>query len=119
MTRELLFSVTKKDLRIDTFKSGGPGGQNQNKRDTGVRITHKASGAVGTAREHRTQEQNKKTAFRRMAESKQFKAWHRVETARRSGYLADIEQKVEKQMAPSNLRIEVVQEGKWVKWRPT
>lgn len=112
--RELLFSVTKKDLRIDTFKSGGPGGQNQNKRDTGVRITHDASGAVGTAREHRTQEQNKKAAFRRMAESKQFKAWHRVETARRNGQLNEIERTVDKMMSPKNLRVEIVEEGKWV-----
>jgi len=30
MTKQLLFSVTKKDLRVDTFRSGGKGGQNQN-----------------------------------------------------------------------------------------
>ena len=53
MTRELLFSVTKKDLRIDTFRAGGKGGQNQNKRNTGVRVTHPDSGAVGEARDQR------------------------------------------------------------------
>ena len=41
--KKLLFSVTKKDFDIQTFRSGGKGGQHQNKRDTGVRCVHKAS----------------------------------------------------------------------------
>jgi protein subunit release factor B len=60
---------------MDTFRSGGPGGQNQNVRDTGVRFTHHASGAVGESREHRYQWQNKKTAWKRMAEHPKFKIW--------------------------------------------
>ena len=56
--RELLFRVTMKDCDRQTFRAGGKGGQNQNKRDTGVRIIHRASGAVGESREHRTQGQN-------------------------------------------------------------
>ena len=43
--RELVFSVTRKDLIIDTFAAGGPGGQHQNTSNTGVRIRHPASGA--------------------------------------------------------------------------
>lgn len=81
MERELLFSVTKKDLRVDTFRSGGKGGQNQNKRDTGVRITHLVSGAVGESREERSQEQNKQKAFRRMAESSKFQLWVKYRAA--------------------------------------
>lgn len=60
-------TVTKDDLKIDTFRSGGPGGQNQNKRDTAVRITHLPTGLFSVSREHRTQEQNKKAAFRKLA----------------------------------------------------
>ena len=60
MSKKLLFSLTKKDFVIETFRSGGPGGQNQNKRNTGVRIRHPESGAVAESRVHRTQEQNKK-----------------------------------------------------------
>lgn len=73
--RQLLFSVTLADCDVDTFRAGGPGGQNQNKRNTGVRVTHRASGAVGTARDERSQLQNKKLAFRRMAQSALFEAW--------------------------------------------
>lgn len=49
--KELLFSLTKKDFRIETFRSGGKGGQHQNKTDSGVRIVHLESGAVGESRE--------------------------------------------------------------------
>lgn len=73
--RKHVFSVTGKDLRIDTFRSGGKGGQNQNKVNSGVRITHDASGAVGESREHRDQLQNKKAAFVRMTETKEFQSW--------------------------------------------
>ena len=61
-------TVTKEDLQIDTFRSGGKGGQNVNKRDTAVRITHLPTGLVSVAREHRTQEQNKKAAFQRLSD---------------------------------------------------
>jgi len=112
--RELLFSVTKKDLRIDTFRAGGPGGQNQNKRETGVRITHLASGAMAEARENRTQEQNKVAAFRRLTDHPKFRAWHRTETARRLGQKVEVESIVDKAMAESNIRFETRIDGRWV-----
>ena len=61
--KELIFSFSKNDFRVDTFRSGGKGGQNQNKRDTGVRITHIESGLSAESREHRTQLLNKREAF--------------------------------------------------------
>lgn len=73
--KEHLMRITIKDCDVSTFRAGGPGGQNQNKRETAVRIVHRASGAVGESREHREQLQNKKAAFRRMAESPVFKQW--------------------------------------------
>ena len=66
--KQLIFSRSKKDFRVDTFRCGGPGGQNQNKRDTGVRITDKETGLNAESREHRTQEQNKKAAFRKLVD---------------------------------------------------
>ena len=54
------------------FRSGGKGGQNQNKRDTGTRVIHHPSGARGESREERSQLQNKRAAFKRMVESKAF-----------------------------------------------
>lgn len=68
-----ILSVTIHDCEVQTFRSGGKGGQNQNKRDTGVRIIHHPSGARGESREERSQLQNKKLAFRRMAESQRFR----------------------------------------------
>lgn len=73
MTRQLMFSVTLKDCEVQTFRSGGKGGQNQNKRDTGVRIIHHPSGARGEARDERSQLQNKRLAFKRMADHPLFR----------------------------------------------
>ena len=112
--RQLLLSVTLADCDVDTFRAGGPGGQNQNKRNTGVRVTHRASGAVGTAREERSQLQNKKLAFKRMAESALFKAW----VARQSHEYKQIEARAEKwaQEQVENvelLKVEVFHAGRW------
>ena len=68
MTKESIFKATRKDFRIDTFKSGGKGGQHQNKTDSGVRITHIDTGLSAECREHRSQRQNKLAAFRKLAE---------------------------------------------------
>ena len=67
-----ILSVTIHDCDVQHFRSGGKGGQNQNKRDTGTRVIHRPSGARGEARDERSQLQNKKLAFRRMAESPTF-----------------------------------------------
>lgn len=113
--RKLLFSVTIDDCRVETFRSGGKGGQHQNKTESGVRITHIASGAVGESRESRSQHENKRIAFKRMAESEKFRKWHRIEVARRTGLMAQIEAQVDRDMRPGNLRVEVVDEsGRWV-----
>lgn len=115
--RELLFSLTRKDFRVDTFRSGGKGGQHQNKTDSGVRITHIESGAVGESREERSQHANRKKAFERLVKSPKFRMWHskRVleELNRRKG-LASIEEQVERQVRPENLRIETKgDDGTW------
>lgn len=80
--KTLLFTVTIKDCDVDTFRSGGKGGQNQNKVESGVRITHRASGAIGESRETRHQLINKRTAFFRMANTPEFRKWHKIEVAR-------------------------------------
>ena len=54
------------ECRVETFRSGGPGGQHQNVTESGVRLTHLPTGIVVTARESRSQHRNRKTALARM-----------------------------------------------------
>lgn len=116
--RKLLFSVTAADCELQTFRAGGKGGQNQNTRDTAARWIHRPSGAVGESREHRTQWQNKKAAWRRMTEHPKFRVWLAHERWIRMG-LPDPEKEVEKEMAPENIRVEHRVNGKWTKWDET
>lgn len=105
-----LFSVTRDDCRWDTFRSGGKGGQNQNKTESGVRCTHDPSGAVGEARDSRDQLRNRRSAFKRMVESKKFQAWLRMEIGRRMGQPTP-EDLVERWMRPENLKEEIGKSG--------
>lgn len=112
--RRKIFSLSKKDFEVQTFRSGGPGGQHQNKRDTAVRITHRASGTVGTSRSERSQHRNKKLAFERLVESKSFQTWARLEAAKRLEVEAGLARRVQDQMRPWHLKIEVVgSDGEW------
>lgn len=115
MRKELLFSLTKKDFKIQTFRAGGKGGQHQNKTNSGVRIIHINSNAIGESREERSQYKNKKIAFKRLVESKKFKAWHRVKCSEIISQKS-INEIVDELMKPENLKVEIKNEkGQWVK----
>lgn len=114
ISRKLLVSVTSDDFELQRFRAGGKGGQGQNKRSTGVRLIHKASGARGEARDQRSFDQNRKNAFLRLTETQTFKTWLKIETARALGQQVEIEEQVRKAMVPKNVRVEVQENGKWV-----
>lgn len=113
MSKQKLFSVDLHDCDVQTMTAGGPGGQNQNRSQTAVRIKHRESGAVGVSREHKSQLQNKKAAFRRMTETKKFKVWLNRKIFELDGKPSPEEQ-VAQNMIPDNLKIEVKEDGKWV-----
>lgn len=57
---------TRNQFRVDTFRAGGKGGQNQNKVESGVRITDLITGLSAEGRDERDQLQNRSNAFYRL-----------------------------------------------------
>lgn len=112
MTKELLFSVTAADCEWSYTKGTGNGGQKKNKTSSAVHCTHRPSGAHGYSEASRSQLDNKRDAFVKMANTKEFKDWHTREVARRTGVEAEVQRYVEKEME-TNVKVEIRVNDKW------
>lgn len=113
--REPIFRLTKKDFEIQTFRSGGPGGQHQNKTESGVRIIHRPSGAIGECRSERSQHQNKQLAFRRLCADPKLLLWAKIQI----GELLDVQAEAEKYAeheinTPEHIQTEIKRNGQWI-----
>jgi len=108
-----VLSVTHADCVMQTFTCGGKGGQNVNRRSMGVRYIHPPSGARGESREERSQLQNRKTAWRRMAESKEFQLWLRRTLGQEMAIEAEASRYVDETLA-RDTKVEVKRDGRWV-----
>lgn len=114
MSKELLFSITANDCEWSYTRGTGKGGQKKNKTSSAVHCMHRPSGAHGYSEASRSQRDNKEDAFRKMADTKEFKDWMRLEIARRTGQLLEIEDAVNREM--NRVTVEVKdEEGRWTK----
>ena len=109
--KKLLFSVTAKDCDWSYTRGTGAGGQKRNKTSSAVHCTHRASRAHGYSEASRSQADNKRDAFVKMTETKEFKTWHRMEVMRQTGKLDELERELQRELKKVKLEIKI--DGKW------
>lgn len=109
-----LFSLTVDDFEWSYARASGSGGQKVNKTSSAVHCFHRPSKAHGYSQASRSQHDNKRDAFEKCVNTKEFKNWIHIEAMKKSGQMALIEQQVDNSMVESKLKIECREDGKWV-----
>lgn len=106
--------MTSKDFDEKHIRGSGPGGQHRNKTSTGIRLTHRASGAVAEATEHKSQEQNRREAWKRIRQTPEWERWFRDMVLTTMGR-PSIQQRVDAAMKPENIITQVLDgKSRWV-----
>lgn len=116
MPKQPLFSVTARDCEWSYTRGTGNGGQKKNKTSSAVHCTHLPSGAHGYSEASRSQGDNRRDAFEKMANTDKFQQWLKLEFMRRTGEMLAIEQAVEREMA--RVKTEIRIDGRWTEVRP-
>jgi peptide chain release factor 2 len=107
---DIQVDINPKDLRIDYFLSGGAGGQNVQKNETAVRITHLPSGIVAQCQNERSQGRNRDVAMRVL----QSRLWE-IEWRKQQEEIARVRGEVGKNEWGSQIRSYVFQPYQMVK----
>ena len=84
-------TIHTNDLRFETLRAGGPGGQHQNTTDSAVRAIHIPTGITVTCRDERSQHRNKALAVRRLQTMLQLLAERENQNAKAALFLANKE----------------------------
>lgn len=111
--KEKLFTVTANDCTWTYYRGSGPGGQKKNKTSNCARVLHEPSGAVGNGEQGRSQFENRKIAWKQMANSPTFQTWCKTKAYELSGKAEEVKKEVEFQLL-SNTLVEIESDDGWI-----